>query len=243
MQQHNITEGLTRNALEHLVLPIISIDEFESKISDKRAIVVGFYVGDEDPATDLSNFIDKSSFPVLDTEISPAPTPEGQYVVFVEIQRSSQFPEIILELVSDINNLTSLESWSFQCPEHPEPIDLTEENIVNFVVLNQDDILEIPDHMEKDAENAPITESARFWANAPVDSFSIEKDMVILEKAGKRYNLKIVDASTNTTAIILDSEQARRLQTLLGPAYAVFGTPTGVLIENSGNHTFVQMLD
>lgn len=243
MQQHKITEGLTRGALENLVLPLVSIDEFESKISDKRAIVVGFYVGDEDPAIDLSNFVDKSSLPILDTEVSPAPTPEGQYVVFVEIQRNDQFPEILLGLINDINNLASLDSWTFQCPSHLDPVDLTEENIINLVVLNQDDILEIPDHMEKDAEEDAIAEAARFWVDASVDSFFVGKDHVVLEHAGKRYKLSVVEADNNDTAIIPDSEHARRMQPVLGPAYAVFGTPAGLIIEHRGNQKFVQILD
>ena len=60
----NINEGLTMNALDGLITPMLSIDEYESKISDKRAIVVGFFVQEEDPANDLSNFIDRSSHPI-----------------------------------------------------------------------------------------------------------------------------------------------------------------------------------
>ena len=85
-----INEGLMKNDLAKLVLPIMSIDEYDSKIKDD-AIVVAFYVTDKDPASDLNKFIQKSPVMLLDTEVSPAPNQDGFYLVFVEMDRSDMF--------------------------------------------------------------------------------------------------------------------------------------------------------
>src|ERR1700748_2916530 len=85
-----LIEGLRENDLEGLVLPVISIDQFESKIDDD-AIVVAFYVEYRDPAIDLNRFIQKSAVDILDTEVSPAPTEDGYFVVFVELMRDDKF--------------------------------------------------------------------------------------------------------------------------------------------------------
>ena len=131
-----INEGVKRKSLEHLIEPKISIDEYESKISDKRVIVVGFYCGDKDPANDLSMFIDSSSLPILDTEVSPAPTPTGHYVVWVEVARSKQFPEVVQNLLKEIDNLTDVESWKFVCPAQQNEQELDEKNLTKFLILD-----------------------------------------------------------------------------------------------------------
>ena len=109
-----LVEGLTRHALEHLVVPMVSIDEYESKIDDRRVIVVGFYVKDQDPARDLSQFIEKSSIRPLDTEVSPAPTDDGYYLVFVEMGRNDEFPKRLVSMTKQLNNLCNTEKWSFK---------------------------------------------------------------------------------------------------------------------------------
>ena len=79
-----LNEGLRPDDLEDLVLPILSIDEYESKIEDD-GIVVGFYTQYKDPANDLNRFIQKSAIDILDSEVSPAPTEDGYFIVFVEL--------------------------------------------------------------------------------------------------------------------------------------------------------------
>jgi virulence-associated protein VagC len=142
MSKQKFNEGLSRKSLEYLVQPVISIDEFESKISDKKCIVVGFYCGDADPARDLSNFIDRSSQPILDTEVSPAPTPDGFYVVWVEISRTKNFPQILINILEDVDNLTNVDQWQFQSPQQKSPADVNLENLNKSIELDQSKIIE-----------------------------------------------------------------------------------------------------
>lgn len=143
-----LKEGLTRNALQHLVLPLLSIDEYQSKISDKRVIVVAFFVREEDAAVDLSNFMDQSHYPILDTEVSPSPTPEGFYLVFLELQRNEEFPENLLSIIKEIENLVEIKSWDFDCAKDDGPFELTSANLKKHLVLDQDAIIEVPDDLD-----------------------------------------------------------------------------------------------
>src|SRR5690606_30290855 len=81
-----LKESLFPGDLKDLIKPVVSIDEFEPKI-DPAAIVLAFYAREEDPAFDLSRFIEFGPInSVLDTEVSPAPDEDGFYLVFVEIE-------------------------------------------------------------------------------------------------------------------------------------------------------------
>jgi len=115
-----LSEGLTRHALEHLVMPLVTIDEYESKIDDRRVIVTGFYVVDHDPAIDLSIFIEKSSIRPLDTDVSPAPTDDGYYLVFVEMTRNDEYPNRLVEMCKQVSNLTANKEWQFHAYDMPE---------------------------------------------------------------------------------------------------------------------------
>src|SRR6056297_3156277 len=85
-----IIESLFPGDLENLVSSTISIDEYESKI-DPEAIVLAFFVKSEDPAYDLSRFIEFGPFSyILDTEVSPAPDENGNYLVFVEFEAANK---------------------------------------------------------------------------------------------------------------------------------------------------------
>lgn len=147
-----LEEGLTRNALQHLVLPLLSIDEYQSKISDKRVIVVAFFVKEEDAAIDLSNFIDQSHYPILDTEVSPSPNPEGFYLVFVELQRNDDFPENLMSVIKEIENLVEIKSWDFDCSKEDGPFELTTANLKDHLVLDQDQIIDVPGDLDNQDE-------------------------------------------------------------------------------------------
>lgn len=109
----NLNEGLQTGDLTDLVLPIISIDEYESKIDDDN-IVVAFYVKDKEPAADLARFISKSEIDILDAEVSPVPNSEGYYLVFVEFIRNKEFIISIVSLVDSMYSLTEVDSWQFK---------------------------------------------------------------------------------------------------------------------------------
>ncbi len=109
----NLTEGMRPGDLEDLVLPMITVDEYESKIDDK-AVVIGFYVADRDAAEDLNRFIQKSPVVLLDTEVSPAPDQHGYYLVFVELLNDAQIVPNLEAILEEVSPLIDAEEWQMR---------------------------------------------------------------------------------------------------------------------------------
>ena len=119
-QMHNnnqLFEGLDRGDLKRLVAPVLSIDQFKSKMGDDSDIIVlGFIVDGKEPARELMSFIERGYDWVLDADVSSGELDDGQYFVFVEAERSVDAPENIDKLIKDILNLTEqdLDEWTFE---------------------------------------------------------------------------------------------------------------------------------
>ncbi|MHA1289396.1 MAG: hypothetical protein ACTSPB_18565, partial [Candidatus Thorarchaeota archaeon] len=107
--------GLRHLELKDMVLPLISIDEFEPKSgTNEEVIVVTFFCKDELPAIDLDEFIDKSVIEFLDSEVSPNPNEDSYYLVFVEFKRQPNFWIKLYDLVKDIENVAGKAKWRVQ---------------------------------------------------------------------------------------------------------------------------------
>lgn len=139
MKQLN-ESGLMSHDLDHLVLPLIEIDTFESKIDNARAVVIAFYVFEQEPAKDLERFVEKGDINIMDSETSPAPTEDGYYVVFVELPRDRNLPEHIANIVDSVNNLTNVDQWQFKTIHDDEIYDLTKDSIAEHVNLDPESI-------------------------------------------------------------------------------------------------------
>ena len=112
INKDKLDEGLTPNDLQHLILDKISLDEFEPKSGDSKDILVmGLYSVDEEPARDLSRFIERGYIDVIDTEVSPGPDEDGNYMVFVEINKNKDTMKRVSEILNDIKTITSINEW------------------------------------------------------------------------------------------------------------------------------------
>lgn len=114
-QTSKLDEGLRENDLDDLVLPTITIDDFEPKSGDDdEVVVVTFRAKDDGPANDLASFIEKGSHDILDTEVSPSVDEDGNYLIFVEIRRSDSLFDTVKGIVKDVTRLVNIEKWQFQ---------------------------------------------------------------------------------------------------------------------------------
>ena len=137
--QHQLFEGLEMDDLARLVHPKLHIDEFQSKMgNDSDIIVLSFKVRDKQPAQDLMNFIERGYDFVLDADTSSGELDDGEYLVFVEMERVPAAAEQIEQLLKDITNLTGqkLDEWQFQYRKDSTEFDVTEENIKNIIPLS-----------------------------------------------------------------------------------------------------------
>lgn len=175
--------SLKAGDLDELVLPEISIDEWESKIQDD-AIVVGFYIDDEDPAYDFSKFIEKGGLDILDADVSPAPNENGYYMVFVEFVRNDNFPDNLDEVLQTAENITNIApediKWTGYRLKKTYPY--KKELVKKYIRLEE-------------AKDDEITDESvlKFLQNSLLEDAYFVKDMLVLEEGIKKLPFRVVD--------------------------------------------------
>ena len=141
LMNNNINESLERGDLARLLRDELHIDQFQSKMGeDKDVIVLSFKIKDKDPALDLVDFIEKGYDWVLDSDTSSGEKEDGDYLVFVEMDRDTDAPDRIMRLIADINNLTGQEisDWRWKYHKDVRGYDMTEEELSNNIPLTQE---------------------------------------------------------------------------------------------------------
>jgi hypothetical protein len=92
-----LNENLKTHDLIDLVSHRVHIDEYKSKMgSDSDVVVLSFKVKGKEPGLDLVDFIEKAYPFVLDADVSSGELDDGEYLVFVELERRSRVVEQML---------------------------------------------------------------------------------------------------------------------------------------------------
>lgn len=251
-----IQEGLQRHDLNDLVLPFLDIDTFESKIDDARVVVVAFYVLDQDPADDLNRFIERSNVPTLDIETSPAPTEDGYYVVFVEMDRNRDLPEMLMQLMGQIENLTNVSKWQFKTFNDRNLYDLSEENLREHVNLDPDLVPEEPDEKEQDghegAHKGDIAETAALLLrNGLMESIAVQAETILLTDGSNTMRLRARSWHREEPSVPILAPQigdpylreSMRLGHMLGSGYSVDVIQDGFLVGATNGWLVLELVD
>lgn len=145
-----LMEGMYAGDLTDLVQPLVSIDEYDSKI-DENSLVIGFYINDIDGADDLNRFIQKSPVPLIDCEVSPAPDQRGYYMVFVEFHLNNRVVSNVSSLLDEVSPLAGIEKWQMSMRGMKKMVDFTEETMLKQIESNKikDKIKDLKTKMEK----------------------------------------------------------------------------------------------
>lgn len=144
MQDSNINEGLEHSDLKRLVHPELHIDAYKSKMGrDEDIVVLSFKITGREPAADLVNFIEKGYEWVIDADISSGEMDDGDYLVFVECDRTKSVPDDVVTMLEDVTNLTEqkMSDWRLMFRSSPEAFEVTADNIHNNVPLTSQDYL------------------------------------------------------------------------------------------------------
>ena len=131
-----LNEGLEQNDLKRLVHPEIHVDEYKSKMGkDEDIVVLSFKVIGREPAQDLVNFVEKGYEWVIDADLSSGEMDDGDYLVFVEMDRTPEVAANIMQMIDEVLRLTdqSLDEWSVYLNQtkqkHPLNLDILKTNI------------------------------------------------------------------------------------------------------------------
>lgn len=227
-----LNEGLREGDLKGTIIPYISIDEYESKLSDS-AVVIGFYALYQEPAKDLNRFIQKSSIELLDTEVSPSPTPKGYYMVFVEMEKDKNFIKDFLTIVSNIQSLTSINKWNFSTLKKNN-IELTASNLKKYVLDEQ------------------VKESIKsFFYDSYLNKIDINEDNEITFNNSKKYQiisygtLDNISKKFNMSNIQLDEASASKtlsFESMLGEGWEIISHQDMVLINKNNQSILIKEL-
>ena len=138
MHNNQLNENLEGGDLKRLVHDELHIDEFKSKMGDDADVcVVSFKVAGKEPAIDLVSFVEKGYDWVLDADVSSGEKDGGDYLVFVELDRTPKLPEQIYQLIADLVNLTEqdITDWRVLYFKSNKEHDLTVESLSQIIPL------------------------------------------------------------------------------------------------------------
>lgn len=127
--------------LKRLVHDELHIDEYKSKMGDDADVcVISFKVAGKEPSADLVSFIEKGYDYVLDADVSSGEKEGGDYLVFVELERTKELPQQIVDMMEDIMNLTDQEltDWRVRYQKSSNEHELTAETLAKMIPLTSE---------------------------------------------------------------------------------------------------------
>ena len=129
-QNKVISEGLRAGDLAETIYPHFEVDSFRSKMGeDQDVCVVTFQSKDRYPAKDMMEFIEKGYNFVLDADVSAGENEEGEYSIFVEMERTKNIAENIMEMLYGLEKLTGIFEWDFKYYKDLKKYNATTENL------------------------------------------------------------------------------------------------------------------
>jgi len=131
-----LRENLEQGDLKRLIHNELHIDQYKSKMgTDEDVCVISFKVSGKEPSADLVSFIEKGYDFVLDADVSSGEKEGGDYLVFVELERSEKLPTQIMEIMDDLMNLTEqkIEDWRVRYYKSTSDNELSGESLANLI--------------------------------------------------------------------------------------------------------------
>jgi len=173
---NTITESLKANDLRHFVSKVFTIDSFKSKIGDDvDVVVVCFEVDDEDPAKDLENFIEMGYDFVLDADVSPGETDDGNYKVFVELERGRHAAKQIREILDGIEKLSGVDDFRFRYFKSFKSQEATEENLAAAIPTNKEAYEEVTKRFQ-------MENFSNFFSNSYADNIKVLDESITFQR-------------------------------------------------------------
>ena len=131
-----LRENLEQGDLKRLIHNELHIDQYKSKMgTDEDVCVISFKVAGKEPSADLVGFIEKGYDFVLDADVSSGEKEGGDYLVFVELERSEKLPAQIMEIMDDLMNLTEqkIQDWRVRYYKSSTDNELSEESLAGLI--------------------------------------------------------------------------------------------------------------
>jgi hypothetical protein len=139
LHQYNLIEGLRSGDLKEFVNDTFTVDQFKSKMGEDRDIVViSFSVREKHPAMDLVEFIEKGYKFILDADMSAGEEHNGQYRVFVELERTPKLPGQLKHMFEGISQLCDFYDWQFVYQKSSTVLPFNDQAITEQIPMTQE---------------------------------------------------------------------------------------------------------
>jgi hypothetical protein len=202
MQKHQqLNEGLRAEDLKDLVHPIFEVDTYRSKMGEDRDVcVVSFQVRDRSPANDLMEFIEKGYHFVLDADISSGENENGEYSVFVELNRSPQLAEEIRELMYGVKKVTGIKEFKFKYHKEGALREVNDENLKSAIPLT-------PGEYDGLLVKAKTESIKHFFNKTLMDDLTLDGDVITIHKPFNQ-SIKLKMVREDSLESILETTQS-----------------------------------
>jgi len=182
-----INEGLRSDDLKEMIYSVLEIDAYKSKMGEDRDVcVVSFRAKDRSPAKDLMEFIEKGYNFVLDADVSSGENKDGEYFVFVELDRTERLAEHIQELIYGIQKLTDIDTFKFKYHKNLGEHDLNEDTVKNLVPST-------PLAYEQAMTRVKVEGIKKFFNRTLMDDLTLDKDILTFHKPyDKNFKFKVI---------------------------------------------------
>lgn len=121
-----LLEGFDRGDLETILLPHVSVDEYEAKMGKNADVItLAFIIKSQQAGKDLAGWFERGYDWILDAKVSEGEINPGLYLVFVEFNRRRSAPDRIIELLEDLETLCNckLSDWEIKIDDEEFPAD------------------------------------------------------------------------------------------------------------------------
>ena len=174
-----LNESLREHDLEDLVKKVFEIDSYRSKIGDDQDVVVlSFTVDSEDAAKDLENFIEMGYNFVLDADITPGETDDGNYKVFVELERGRHVAEQVLELLAGVERLTGMPDMRFRYFKSFKSQDANLENLTAAIPADKNSY-------EEATKRNQLNNFSNFFSSSYADDVKVIDESITFKRIWK----------------------------------------------------------
>ena len=169
--------GLRQGDLKDLVYHIFEIDAYASKMGeDKNIITLSFTVKDKAPAEDLVRFLEGGYGFILDSDVTAGEQSDGNYRVFVELQREKSANNNIMEILDGVKKLADIDSFKFRYYKGFKSYETTLDNLNEQVPLD-------PNSYGVTVSESNLNNYKNFFNNSYVEEIVMEDNILSIKKS------------------------------------------------------------
>ena len=180
--------GLRSADLKDLIDHIFEVDSYASKMGeDKDIVTLSFSMITKESADDLVNFIEKGYSFVLDADATAGEQSDGTYKVFVEIERSKDVPEQIMEIMDGVSKITGKDDFKFRYYKSFRSLPVSIGTLKEIIPADADSY-----GIKRQESN--LDNYKTFFSNSYVEDIEMHDDIITVQKKyADPLNFKFID--------------------------------------------------